>query len=152
MLHGEGTTPQEEDEGRKSIQPGRLTQGPTKASFHNNFQHQCHHRYPHHHHHHHHNVGCHLATDGGKNSVVDVEGVRRQDQGPKTLQVNMSVRKDVPEKNDIFGHCPKLPLPLPCTKFGQLFHFLKSVKMNLGRGSPPIWARPKNVCLLGRLP
>ena len=97
----------------------------------------------HHHHIHHQYVGCHLATDGGKNSVVDVEGVRRQDQGPKTLQVNMSVRKDVPEKNDIFGHCPKLPLPLPCTKFGQLFHVLKSVKMNLGRGSPPVGPGPK---------
>ena len=105
LLHGEGTTLQEEDEGRKSIQPGRLTQGPTKASFHNNFQHQCHHRYPrHHHHHHHHNVGCHLATDGGKNSVVDVEGVRRQDQGPKTLQVYMSVMEDVPEKKTFLGN------------------------------------------------
>ena len=102
LLHGEGRTLQEEDEGRKSIQPGRLTQAPTKASFHNNFQ-QCRHHYPHHHHHHHHNVGCHLATDGGKNSVVDVESVRRQDQGPKTLQVYMSVREDVPEKKTFLG-------------------------------------------------
>ena len=29
------------------------------------------------------------------------------------------------------------------TPFGQLFHFWKSVQINLGRGVPPIWVIPK---------
>ena len=166
MLHGEGTTLQEEDEERKSIQPGRLTRGPTKGSFHNKhffnifqhvdqlksnfFQDQCRRHYPrHHHHHHHHHVGCHLATDGGKNSVVDVEGVRRQDQGPKTLQVNMSVRKDVPEKNDIFGHCPKLPLPPALHKIWPTFSLFKKCQNEFGQGVPPNLGQARKCVFFG---